>query len=72
MRPHGDLGVDMHELEMTALRHPLLSLVRVVNLDLEVRVGLLLDVDAVPGRKLGVGRKRRAGDVVGEIGRAHV
>lgn len=57
---------------MGALRHPLLSLVRVVDLQLEVRVELVVAVDVVPGRELGVGREGGAGDVVCHEGRVGV
>jgi hypothetical protein len=72
MRPHSDPRRDVYELEVAALRHPLLTLVRVVDFDLEVGVHALLPAlllalaDPVPGRELGVGGHGRAGDVVGE------
>lgn len=38
--PHGNLSVDMNELEERAFAHPLLSCVRVFDLNREVRVRL--------------------------------
>lgn len=70
--PHGDARRDVHELEVARLGHPLLALVRAVDVDAEVRVGALgraLVVGralAVPRRELGVGRERRARHVVRE------
>jgi hypothetical protein len=66
MGPHRDPRINMHELEMTALSHPLLPLVRIINLNLEPRIRELVLVDTVPGGELGVGRQGRAGDVVCE------
>lgn len=70
--PHGDARRDMDELEVARLGHPLLALVRAVDVDAEVRVGdlgralLLARALAVPRRELGVGREGRARDVVRE------
>jgi hypothetical protein len=72
MGPHRDPRLNMHQLEMTTLGHPLLALVRVVDLDLEVCVGLPGLVDAVPGRELGVRREGWAGDVMREESRIGV
>lgn len=54
----------MHELEEGALGHPLLTIVRVVNLDFEMRVWLAGEIRAVPGCELGVGRHGWASYVV--------
>ena len=66
MSPHRYVSIDVDQLEVTALGHPLLSLVRIVDLNLEVSVGLLLRILAIPGSKFGVGGKGRACDVVSE------
>lgn len=72
MRPHRDARWDVYELEVARFCHPLLAVVRIVNVDLKVRVQLFLAAfvfgrgDAVPRRELGVGRERRARNVVRE------
>ena len=72
VREEGDFGLGVDELEVRALGHPLLPVMRVVDPELEVRVALARLVFAVPRRKLGVGWHGRAGDVVREQDGARV
>lgn len=72
MGPHGNLERDVNELEVAALRHPLLAEAGIIDADFEVRVLDAIEVLAVPGRELGVGREGRACDVVGEEGRVRL
>lgn len=75
MSPHSDPRRNMHQLEMTRFRHPLLTVVSVVDDDLEMSVELFLFSflitrrGSVPSRELGVRGESGTGDVVSEESR---